>query len=99
MKPSLDFDRINRAAMAALPILLRRWLPEGHQRGREWVARNPIRNDRRLGSFSVNVSTGRWADFADSAVGGDVVSLYAYLRNIGQGDAARELARLLGITP
>jgi hypothetical protein len=99
MKSSLDFDKINRAAMAALPILLRRWLPEGHQRGREWVARNPVRNDHRLGSFSINISTGRWADFATGDTGADVINLYAYLRNLGQGDAARELARLLGITP
>jgi hypothetical protein len=99
MRPSLDFDKINRAAMAALPILLRRWLPEGHQRGREWVARNPIRNDHRLGSFSINRSSCRWADFATGDAGGDVINLYAYLRNLGQGDAARELARLLGITP
>lgn len=98
MKSSIDFDLINRAALSALPILLRRWLPEGRLRGREWVARNPTRDDRRLGSFSVNTSTGRWADFADSAVGGDVVSLYAYLRNLGQGDAARELAQLLRIS-
>jgi hypothetical protein len=61
------------------------------------VARNPTRNDRRLGSFSINLTTGAWADFADGAKGGDVVSLYAYLRNIGQGDAARELASILRI--
>jgi hypothetical protein len=93
----IDFDRINHAALAALPVLLQRWLPDGRQRGREWVARNPIRDDRRPGSFSINMRTGRWADFADGARGGDVVSLFAYLRGIRQSDAARELAYLLGI--
>jgi hypothetical protein len=93
----IDFEKINCTALSALPILLRRWLPEGRLQGREWVARNPTRDDRRLGSFSINLSTGRWADFADSAAGGDVVSLYAYLRNLGQGAAARELAQLLRI--
>jgi hypothetical protein len=97
MNSKIDFDLINRAALSALPILLRRWLPDGHQRGREWVARNPTRDDRRLGSFCINTRSGRWADFADSVTGGDVVSLYAYLRNLGQGDAARELAQLLRI--
>jgi hypothetical protein len=43
------------------------------------------------------MATGAWADFADDARGGDVVSLYAYLRNISQGDAARELASILRI--
>ncbi|MBO4224725.1 hypothetical protein [Bradyrhizobium neotropicale] len=94
----INFELINRAALAALPILLRRWLPDGHQRGREWLARNPTRDDRSLGSFSINTSTGRWADFADrDGKGGDIVSLYAYLRNIGQAQAARELADLLRI--
>jgi hypothetical protein len=96
----IDFDQINRAALSALPILLHRWLPDGRLRGREFVARNPTRDDRSLGSFTINTTTGRWADFADGAArGGDVVSLYAYLRNIGQGDAARELAQALRISP
>src|SRR5437867_3373625 len=94
----LDFQTINRTAVHALPILLTRWLPDGKRRGREYVARNPTRNDRRIGSFSINMVSGAWADFADGAKGGDVVSLYAYLRNIGQGDAARELASILRIT-
>jgi hypothetical protein len=93
----LEFETINRVALDALPVLLRRWLPDGRRRGREYVARNPTRNDRRPGSFSINVMTGSWADFADGAKGGDVVSLYAYLRGIRQSAAARELARLLGV--
>jgi hypothetical protein len=94
----IDFDLINRSALSALPVLLHRWLPDGRLRGREFIARNPTRDDRRAGSFTINTATGRWADFADTAAkGGDVVSLYAYLRNIGQGDAARELADMLRI--
>jgi hypothetical protein len=95
MKP--DFDRVNHAAMQALPILLRRWLPDGKRRGCEWVARNPTRNDRRPGSFKINLRTGRWGDFAAGDKGGDVIALYAYLRGIRQTDAARELARLLQV--
>ncbi len=95
----IDFQGINLAAMRALPVLLRRWLPDGRQRGREYVARNPTRNDRSPGSFAINLVNGRWADFADGAKGRDVVSLYAYLRGIGQGEAARELADMLGVKP
>ncbi len=94
---AIDFQGINHAAMRALPVLLRRWLPDGRQRGREFMARNPTRNDRTLGSFAVNMVSGRWADFADGAKGRDIISLYAYLRGIGQGEAARELADMLGI--
>ncbi len=93
----LDFDSINRAGLASLPALLRRWLPDGRQVGREYVARNPRRADRRPGSFKVNVNTGKWADFACDAKGGDVVSLAAYLSGTGQGEAARALAHMLGL--
>ena len=97
MKPKIDFEAINRAALARLPDLCARWLPDGQRRGREWVARNPRRSDRHLGSFSVNLMTGRWADFADDVRGGDPVSLAAYIGGIGQGEAARGLADMLGV--
>jgi hypothetical protein len=99
MSSAIDFDTINRAATAALPILLRRWLPDGRRRGSRWIARNPTRNDRTPGSFSVDVVTGKWGEFSSTApaCGGDVVSLFAYLRGIRQGEAARELEQLLRI--
>lgn len=72
---------------------IKNWLPGGIQRGSEWVALNPRRpSDTRRGSFSVNLDTGVWSDFAESsASGGDAVSLYAYLNNIPQADAAKEI--------
>lgn len=94
---SLDFPRINAAALSALPSLLDRWLPGGRKQGAEWVARNPTRSDRRPGSFSVNTRTGRWADFATGDRGGDVISLAAYLHGLRQGEAARKLADMLGV--
>ena len=96
-KPPLDFDSINRAALASLPALLRRWLPDGRLVGREYTARNPTRADRRPGSFRVNVNSGKWADFACGAKGGDVVSLAAYLSGRGQAEAARALGDMLGV--
>jgi hypothetical protein len=75
----VDFRRINTAALAMLPALLARWLPHGHRRGHEWVALNPRRADRRPGSFSINMTTGCWADFATGDKGGDPISLTAYL--------------------
>ncbi len=95
----LDFDKVNRAALASLPAILARWLPGGRTEGGEYVVRNPTRADRRLGSFKVNIRSGRWADFATDARGNDVVSLGAYLAGVGQYEAARELARMLGIKP
>src|SRR5215203_2320581 len=80
----LDFQHINAAALPVLPALLARWLPDGRKQGAEWIARNPTRTDRRPGSFSVNLRTGRWADFATGERGGDVISLAAYLHGLRQ---------------
>jgi hypothetical protein len=99
VNPAVDFDRVNRAALAVLPALLARWLPDGRRIAGEWVARNPRRADRSAGSFKINMRSGRWADFATGDKGGDVVSLAAYLAGLGQAEAARVLARALGIEP
>jgi hypothetical protein len=93
----IDFARVNDAALGALPSLLVRWLPDGRREGAEWVARNPRRADRHPGSFRINMTTGKWADFATGDRGGDVVSLAAFLAGIGQAEAARNLADMLGV--
>ena len=67
----IDFAAINDMALAALPSLLRRWLPDGRIEGREYSAINPTRDDHKLGSFKVNLNTGKWADFATGDKGGD----------------------------
>jgi hypothetical protein len=45
----------------------------------------------------VNLVTGRWADFAVDARGGDPISLAAYLWGLSQSEAARRLALMLGV--
>jgi hypothetical protein len=95
----IDFAAVNQAALRNLLRLLREWLPGGRIVGTEYVARNPLRDDRHLGSFKINLLTGRWADFACGATGGDVVSLVAYLKSMPQADAARLLADGLGVDP
>jgi hypothetical protein len=93
----IDFGRVNVAALDVLEMLVQRWLPGGRLDGREYVARNPRRDDRTPGSFKVNIRTGKWADFATGDCGGDPVSLAAYVHGLSQGEAARELARTLGV--
>jgi hypothetical protein len=93
----LDFGTIKAAAVQNLPALAKRWLPDGRREGSEWVARNPTRPDRHLGSFKVNLRTGRWADFATGDRGGDPISLAAYVFGLGQVDAARRVAGMLGL--
>jgi hypothetical protein len=97
MSDALDFDAINQAALAAFPAVLNRLLPGGKTIGRELVALNPRRADRKLGSFKINRYNGRWMDFATGDKGGDPVSLVAYLADVSQGEAARLLAQMLGL--
>jgi hypothetical protein len=50
---SLDFDAINRAALANLPALLGCWLPGGKYRGAEYSVRNPKRADRKPEGYAI----------------------------------------------
>jgi DNA primase len=93
----IDFETINRAALPVLPAILNRLVPGGKILGREYTALNPTRADRRPGSFKVNLRTGRWSDFATGDKGGDPVSLCAYVEGVSQAEAARRLARMLGL--
>lgn len=95
----IDFERVNRRALANVVAVVRGLLPEGRLEGHEYVARNPLRPDRRLGSFKVNVSTGRWADFATGDGGGDLVSLAAFVSGLPQREAAIRLAESMGVSP
>lgn len=95
----IAFRRIAGATLGDADTIVRRWLPEGRREGAEWVAKNPTRTDRRLGSFKVNVRTGAWADFATGQRGGDLIGLAAYLHNMSQADAAVRVAAMLAIDP
>jgi hypothetical protein len=96
----VHFEAINRAALPMLPFLLEQWLPTGKPVGREYVALNPRRDDRHLGSFKIVISghrAGMWADFSTGDEGGDVISLVAYLFELSQGQAARRIAEMVGL--
>lgn len=95
----VDFGRINEAALAQAETVCRAFLPDGKRENREWVATNPTRSDHRRGSFKVNVTTGKWSDFAVGDRGGDLVSLVAYVAGLGQREAAVRLAESLGVAP
>lgn len=93
------FSRVHEQAMPFLPAILRRMLPQGRVDGHEYVALNPRRTDSAFGSFKINLLTGKWADFAVNASGGDVTSLVAYVLCLSQSDAAKAVLRMIGGTP
>ena len=93
----IAFQAIASVALNRADAIVTRWLPDGRREGAEWVARNPRRGDKRLGSFKINLRTGRWGDFADGAGGGDLISLAAYVFAIDQAEAARRVADMVGV--
>lgn len=99
MRDQIDFAAVAAAALSAADRLVPRWLPNGTRKGAEWVAPNPTRGDRHAGSFSVNLNTGAWADFASGDKGGDLIALRAYLTGQTQLQAAREIAEDLRVSP
>jgi uncharacterized protein (DUF927 family) len=86
------------AALASFDaVMARLGLNDGKREGREYLPVNPTRADGKPGSFSINMDTGKWSDFATQDKGGDLVSLAAYVLGCKQGEAARELAAVLGM--
>ena len=98
----IDFDDLNSRIMASIETFLDEELPNGKRQGHEYVVKNPKRVDEHQGSFSINITTGAWSDFADvtgAAKGGDPVSLYAYLHDCNQGKAGKALVERYGTAP
>ncbi|MGH8729960.1 MAG: hypothetical protein ACREV9_17770, partial [Burkholderiales bacterium] len=93
------FAEINTRALSSFDaVMTHLGLAGGKQRGPEYLPLNPKRADQTSGSFSINRDTGAWADFASGDKGGDLISLAAYLSNSRQGEAAKRLGELLGVS-
>lgn len=90
----IPYAEINRRLTPRALSLLQRWAPGGYVRGNEYYCRCPWRNDKNTGSFSVNLHTGAFYDFATGEKGRDLISFYARMHNLKNQDAARELQYL-----
>jgi hypothetical protein len=91
-----DFKNIADLAKSSSQTVVSYLCPHGKREGQEWVALNPTRTDTRPGSFKINLKTGKWGDFATGDRGGDLISLWAYVKGIGQYEALKEIRALLG---
>lgn len=90
----IDFVSLCSALLDRAEELVARWLPEGRRQGHEWVC-----GDLQGGkgsSLSINLNTGRWADFSTDEKGGDLLALFAAIHGLSQSQAARQLMRMLG---
>jgi putative DNA primase/helicase len=86
-----DFEALASQLLAHAETLVPEWLNYGKRRGHEWVCGDVQGNPGE--SFSVNLQTGKWADFASPDVkGGDLISLYAAINNLTQIEAAKKLS-------
>ncbi|MGZ8262071.1 MAG: DUF927 domain-containing protein, partial [Methylotenera sp.] len=93
-----DFQKIKAAALAGIESVLSHYCPGGKRQGHEYLPLNPVRSDSKPGSFSINLNTGAWADFATDDKGGDLIALVAYIEGIKQGEAANRLSQFLGLS-
>lgn len=88
----IDFPSLAQQLLGQAEALLCEWLPGGKRQGTEYACAGIEGGPGR--SFSVNVHTGVWKDFADASnvlQGGDLISLYAAIYRLSQADAARKL--------
>lgn len=85
----VDFSALAERLLARAKLLLPSWLPAGRWRGHEFVVGN-LRGDPG-DSLSINSNSGKWKDFASGEAGGDLISLYAAIHGIKQGEAAKHL--------
>jgi putative DNA primase/helicase len=90
----IDFGDLAAALLQRADRLVPEWLPGGKVVAGEYVCADL--SGGKGSSCSVNLASGRWADFAGDDRGNDLVSLYAAIHGLDQGQAARQLMRDLG---
>lgn len=95
----IDFAGLAAALLRQVDALVLRWLPNGIERNGRWYVGD---FDGAPGdSANVNMSTGQWIDNAapDEDKGGDLISLYARIHGLNNGQAARRLMQEMGWAP
>lgn len=93
--PPINFAALADALLARAATLVPMWLPGGVQRGHEYVCGSV--QGGAGDSCAVNLSSGKWADFAGDERGNDLVSLYAACFDLAMGQAALQVAREEGL--
>jgi putative DNA primase/helicase len=86
----INFKAIADRLLSDSTRYLSEWLPAGKKHGREYVLGGLSGEAGR--SLSINVDTGVWKDFSSGKAGADLISLYAAIHNIKQGEAAKHFS-------
>lgn len=93
--PPIKFEALASALLARAEALVQQWLPGGKRNGHEYVCGSVQGGEG--SSCSVNLNTGKWADFASGEAGNDLISLYAAGNDLSNGKAAVQVAREYGL--
>ncbi|MDH6185498.1 VapE domain-containing protein [Polaromonas sp. CG_23.6] len=93
--PPINFAALADALLARADTLVPMWLPGGVQRGHEYVC-GSVQGGAGT-SCAVNLTSGKWADFASGEQGKDLVGLYAACHDLSMGKAALQVAREEGL--
>lgn len=93
---SNDFKELNDQLKTSVITLLHDWLPGGNVLGREYSCGDLSGSKGK--SLRVNIETTLWKDFATGDAGGDLISLYAKIKNIGNFEAYRYLSGIQGVS-
>ena len=88
-----DFQKLNEILLLNSKDFVQKLLPNGKKESNEWLALNPKRNDKNIGSFKINLKTGFWADFATGDKGADLISLYAYVLGCSQFESLKRIKK------
>jgi putative DNA primase/helicase len=94
--PKINFKALGDALLPMADALVQQWIPDGVQGSNNEYRAGSVRGGKGE-SFSVNLRTGKWSDFATGEAGVDLVSLYASAYDMTPGAAAIELANAHGL--
>ena len=85
----LNIKQIAESLAPSQETILTQICPGGTIHGKEYQAGSISGGPGK--SFSFNLVTGKWADFATGEKGGDIIALYAAVNRINNAEAARTL--------
>lgn len=94
-----DFEEVAHRANADILALLQSWLPAGKKDGTEYLVGDKF--GAAGDSLRIHVGgnkKGVWKDFATDEGGADLVSLYAAINGLRQGEALKAVAAQVGYT-
>ena len=79
----INFEKIKRCSKDnILPMIEYIVGTKGKIEKEDYVTLNPTRNDAKLGSFRINIKTGKFHDYATGEGGGNIIDLAIYIDKI-----------------